>query len=58
MMLWVVPPRSFSSFHEAAQEAGMSRLYGGIHFRSAIELGLSQGYCIGEQVNALQFRAP
>jgi membrane-associated phospholipid phosphatase len=53
-----LPPRSFSSFHEAAQEAAMSRLYGGIHFRSAIELGLLQGYCIGERVNALRFRAP
>ena len=26
-------PRNFKSFHEAAEEAGISRLYGGIHFR-------------------------
>jgi hypothetical protein len=49
-------PRSFSSFDEAAAEAATSRLYGGIHFRSAIELGLVQGKCIGERVSALKFR--
>lgn len=27
-----VPPRTFRSFSEAADEAGMSRIYGGIHF--------------------------
>lgn len=36
-------PRSFSSFNDAANEAGISRLYGGIHFREAIEKGLLQG---------------
>ena len=35
--------RNFTSFTQAAQEAGMSRLYGGIHFREAIEKGLAQG---------------
>ena len=49
-------PRSFKSFWEAAQEAGISRLYGGIHFRAAIERGLDQGRCIGAKVNALKFR--
>lgn len=39
-----------------AEETTFSRLYGGIHFRSAIELGLEQGRHIGEQVNALRFR--
>ena len=29
-------PRTFKSFREAAEEAGISRLYGGIHFQSAI----------------------
>jgi hypothetical protein len=48
-------PRSYSSFYEAADEAAISRLYGGIHYRSAIELGLEQGTCIGRHVNALQF---
>ncbi len=41
------PARSFSSFNEAADEAALSRLYAGIHFRSAIERGIDQGRCIG-----------
>ncbi|QLF69098.1 vanadium-dependent haloperoxidase [Peteryoungia desertarenae] len=40
--------RSFPSFWAAAEEAGISRLYGGIHFRAAIDRGLDQGRCIGE----------
>jgi hypothetical protein len=48
-------PRSFSSFTEMAQETAISRLYGGIHFRAAIELGLEQGLCIGQRVNELRF---
>ena len=32
-------PRRFRSFLEAAGEAAVSRLYGGIHFRAAIENG-------------------
>ncbi len=39
--------RHFTGFWEAANEAGISRLYGGIHFRPAIERGLEQGKCIG-----------
>jgi hypothetical protein len=31
-------------------------LYGGIHFRSAIEQGLQQGRCIGDHANALRTR--
>jgi hypothetical protein len=48
-----LPPRSFRSFEEAAREAALSRLYGGIHFRAAIDRGLEQGACIGRQVAAL-----
>jgi membrane-associated phospholipid phosphatase len=40
--------RSFTSFSAAAGEAAISRLYGGIHFRSAIEDGLVAGIHIGE----------
>ena len=43
-------PRSFTSFQAAASEAAISRLYGGIHFREAIENGLRQGQCIGQNV--------
>jgi hypothetical protein len=51
-----LPPRSFTSFAAAAEEAAISRLYGGIHYRAAIELGLAQGRCIAEIVNALPLR--
>lgn len=40
--------RSFDSFSAAASEAALSRLYGGIHFRSANEDGLRAGMAIGE----------
>lgn len=48
--------RNFPSFRAAADDAGISRLYGGIHFRSAIERGLEQGRCIGAFTNALRTR--
>lgn len=35
--------RKFNSIQEAAREAGMSRLYGGIHYRYSIEQGLALG---------------
>ena len=46
--------RSYGSFWQAAEEAGLSRLYGGIHFRAAITRGLDQGRCIGAHVNTLK----
>ena len=49
-----LPERQFNSFEAAAQEAGISRLYGGIHFRAAIENGLDQGRCIAAYTNKLQ----
>lgn len=48
-----LPPRKFASFWAAADEAAVSRLYGGIHFRTAIERGLDQGRCVGRYANAL-----
>ena len=42
--------RRFSSFSAAAREAADSRLYAGIHFRSAIEDGLIGGLAIGQWV--------
>ena len=51
-----LPPRQFASFWAAAKEAAISRLYGGIHFRSAIERGLDQGRCVGGYADALKTR--
>ncbi len=45
-----IAQRSFSSFNDAAQEAAISRLYGGIHYREAIETGLKQGELVGKAV--------
>jgi len=42
-----LPPRSFNSFIEASEEAAMSRLYGGIHYRPACEIGVEQGRKVG-----------
>ncbi|NNE78330.1 MAG: phosphatidic acid phosphatase, partial [Pricia sp.] len=36
------------SFNEAAAEAAISRMYGGIHYRVAIEVGLKQGRDLGK----------
>lgn len=38
-----LPNRSFKSFNAASKEAAMSRFYGGIHYRAAIENGIVQG---------------
>lgn len=39
--------RSFKSFRNASEEAAISRMYGGIHYRPAFEEGLKEGYSIG-----------
>lgn len=52
-----LPVRSFASFAAAAEEAAMSRLYGGIHFRFGNERGLEQGRAIGAFAAALQTEA-
>jgi hypothetical protein len=44
--------RSYSSFSQAAEEAGMSRIYGGIHFMSANLNGLASGAQLGGYVAA------
>jgi hypothetical protein len=49
-------PKRFRSFRAAADEAAASRLYAGIHFRSAIEHGVAQGRCIGAMALALATR--
>ncbi|WBL21006.1 vanadium-dependent haloperoxidase [Zunongwangia sp. HRR-M8] len=45
-----LPEREYTSFRNAAQEAALSRLYGGIHYRAAIENGLDQGIDLGKHV--------
>jgi hypothetical protein len=43
--------RSFPSFIKASEEACISRLYGGIHFMSAINNGRTQGRGLGAYIN-------
>ncbi len=45
-----VDNRSYPSFYAAASEAAISRLYGGIHFREAIENGSALGKEIGDYI--------
>ncbi len=45
-------PRRFSNFTDAANEAGISRIYGGIHYMEAINSGLIQGRNIGQKINS------
>ena len=42
--------RSFSSFQQAAEEAGRSRVYGGIHFSFDDAAGLASGRAVGTYV--------
>lgn len=51
-MEYGLPVRSYPSFEAAASEAAISRLYGGIHYRRAIEQGQLQGRKVGEHVIA------
>ncbi len=40
--------RSFTSFQQASEEAAVSRIYGGIHYKPACENGKAQGRAIGD----------
>jgi len=45
-----LPIRNFTSFNQAANEAAISRMYGGIHYRVAVEVGVKQGRDLGKFV--------
>ena len=49
-VIFELAPRRFTSFRQAAAEAGISRLYGGIHFRDAIKEGQRQGEMVGRYI--------
>jgi hypothetical protein len=49
--------RSFASFDEAAAEAAVSRLYGGIHYTFDNDDGLAAGHCVGQAIiDRVRFR--
>jgi hypothetical protein len=43
--------RNFTSLSAASDEVSMSRMYGGIHYRSAVMNGQKQGQQIGDYFN-------
>lgn len=45
-----LPVREFDSFQQAAEEAAISRFYGGIHYMPAIQNGILQGRSVGELI--------
>jgi hypothetical protein len=47
-----VSPRSFASLREAADEASVSRLYGGIHYVIGLEAGKALGTCVARAFEA------
>jgi hypothetical protein len=44
--------RTYGSFYDMSQEIGISRLYGGIHIRYAIEEGWKQGKKIAQNIDS------
>ena len=50
-MEYGLPSRGFDSFLQASEEAARARLYGGIHYRMAIDNGLDQGDAGGNYIN-------
>ncbi len=49
-------PRTFPNFNAAANEASLSRMYAGIHFRFGSEGGQAQGRCVANKVMALRLK--
>ncbi|HNM24821.1 MAG TPA: vanadium-dependent haloperoxidase, partial [Saprospiraceae bacterium] len=45
-----IPPRTFNSFLQAADEAAISRLYGGIHYPHGNQAGNRNGKMVGQYV--------
>jgi hypothetical protein len=43
--------RHFNSFNEAAAEASISRVYGGIHYRFSVDAGAEIGKKLGSYIN-------
>lgn len=45
-----MPSRTFKSFKHASEEAAISRMYGGIHYRPAVEQGFAEGTALGTYI--------
>jgi hypothetical protein len=49
-------PRTFTNIFKAGEEAGMSRLYGSIHYLPSINMGLSLAHDIGNRVGDIKLQ--
>ncbi len=49
-LIFGIPNRDFKSFQAAADQAAISRMYGGIHYRTGMTEGLKQGRRVGDYV--------
>lgn len=47
---WGWPDRTFKNADAAAQEASISRFYGGIHYRQSLNTGLEEGAKVGNYI--------
>lgn len=47
-------PKTFNGLFKAAEEAGISRLYGGIHYLPSINMGLKLGHDLGEKIGRIR----
>jgi hypothetical protein len=45
-----MPARNFTSFMQASEEAAISRMYGGIHYRPACDNGIKEGRALGNYI--------
>ncbi len=55
--IFELPARKFTSFRQAANEAAVSRIYGGIHFRDSVEWGQEEGRKLGDFISQLLKKA-
>jgi membrane-associated phospholipid phosphatase len=56
---FALPARTFTSFRQAALEASISRVYGGIHYRRGCDAGNEHGTQIGRYiVSTITFKNP
>jgi len=56
LQLWWGEPRKFKSFKQAADEAAISRIYGGIHYMFACVEGVTQGERVGQNIMSINFK--
>jgi hypothetical protein len=52
---FVGPPKNFKSFWSAANECSLSRVYGGIHYKDAVDQGQDVGRIVGNNALKLQY---